>query len=125
MDYKIFKLILLNHNNEEKVIHYYTSKKSESKDSNTHVIKLYGDDTIENIKYKLCSFLQDTNIDHYSFHYKTREILDPKVKFKKMSKGLNFIQKDDPSKKYGYGLLTLIIIFIGPSIFYYLTNIWS
>ena len=95
MDYKIFKLILLNHNNEEKVTHYYTSKKSESKDSNTHVIKLYGDDTIENIKYKLCSVLQDTNIDHYSFHYKTKEILDPKVKFKKMSKGLNFIQKDD------------------------------
>ena len=37
----------------------------------------------------------------------------------------NFIQKDYPSKKNGYGLLILFLIFIGPSIFYYLTNIWS
>ena len=41
------------------------------------------------------------------------------------SKGKNFIQKDYPSKKNGYALLVLILIFSGPSIFYYLTNIWN
>jgi len=33
--------------------------------------------------------------------------------------------RDLPSKKYGFGLLILILSFSGPSIFYYLTNIWS
>ena len=41
------------------------------------------------------------------------------------SKDINFIQKDYPSKKNGYALLVLILIFSGPSIFYYLTNIWN
>ena len=41
------------------------------------------------------------------------------------SKDKNFIQKDYPSKKNGYALLVLILIFSGPSIFYYLTNIWN
>ena len=41
------------------------------------------------------------------------------------SKDKNFIQKDYPSKKNGYAFLVLILIFSGPSIFYYLTNIWN
>ena len=41
------------------------------------------------------------------------------------SKDKNFIQKDYPSKKNSYGLLILFLIFIGPSMFYYLTNIRS
>ena len=41
------------------------------------------------------------------------------------SKDKNFIQEDYPSKKNGYALLVLILIFIGPSTFYYLTNIWN
>ncbi len=41
------------------------------------------------------------------------------------SKDKNFIQKDLPSKKNGYALLVLILIFSGPATFYYLTNIWN
>ncbi len=41
------------------------------------------------------------------------------------SQDKNFMQKDYLSKKYDYGLIVLILVFIGPSIFYYLTNIWS
>ena len=41
------------------------------------------------------------------------------------SKDKNFIQKDNPSKKNGYALLVLILIFSVPSIFYFLTNIWN
>ena len=41
------------------------------------------------------------------------------------SKDKNFIQKDYPSKKNGYALLVLILIFSGPSIFYFLTYIWN
>ena len=41
------------------------------------------------------------------------------------SKDKNFIQKDYPSNKNGYGLLLLILSFCGPSIFYFLANIWS
>ena len=39
------------------------------------------------------------------------------------SQDKNFIQKDYPSKKNGYGLLILILIFSGPSVFYFLTYI--
>ena len=39
------------------------------------------------------------------------------------SRNRNFIQKDNPSKRNRYALIVLIIIFIGPSIFYFLTNI--
>ncbi len=41
------------------------------------------------------------------------------------SRDKNFIQKDYPSKKNHYVLLALILIFSGPTIFYYLANIWS
>ena len=41
------------------------------------------------------------------------------------SRDRNFLQKDSPSNKNYYGLLILILIFIGPSVYYYLTNIWG
>ena len=41
------------------------------------------------------------------------------------SKDKNFIQKDYQSKKNVYALLVLILIFSGPSIFYFLTYIWN
>ena len=61
-------------------------------------------------------------VSYYQFFLREKiinQMIDGKSKDKK------FIQKDYPSKKYGYGLLVLIIMFSGPSIFYYLTNIWS
>ena len=61
-------------------------------------------------------------VSYYQFYLKEK-IINQMIDGKSQDK--NFVQKDDPSKKYGYGLLTLIIIFIGPSIFYYLTNIRS
>ena len=95
MDYKIFKLILLNHNGEIKETHDYSSKIDSSKSSNKHSVQIYGDDTIENVKYKLCSFLEDTNIEKYSFHYKTSEDFEPKTKFMKLSKGTHYISKEN------------------------------
>ena len=61
-------------------------------------------------------------VSYYQFYLKEK-IINQMIDGKSQDK--NFIQKDDPSKKYGYGLLILILIFSGPSIFYYLTNIWS
>ena len=61
-------------------------------------------------------------VSYYQFFLKEKiinQMIDRKSKEK------NFIQKDYPSKKNGYALLVLILIFIGPSIFYYLTNIWN
>ena len=61
-------------------------------------------------------------VSYYQFFLKEKiinQIIDGK------SKDKNFIQKDYPSKKNGYALLVLILIFIGPSAFYYLTNIWN
>jgi len=61
-------------------------------------------------------------VSYYQFFLK-EEIINQMIDGK--SKDKNFIQKDYPSKKNLYGLSALILIFIGPSIFYYLTNIWS
>ena len=61
-------------------------------------------------------------VSYYQFFLKEK-IINQMIDGK--SKNRNFIQKDYPSKKNGYGLLVLILIFSGPSIFYYLTNIWS
>ena len=61
-------------------------------------------------------------VSYYQFFLKEKiinQMIDGKSKHK------NFIQKDYPSKKNGYALLVLILIFSGPSIFYYLTNIWN
>ena len=61
-------------------------------------------------------------VSYYQFFLKEK-IINQMIDGK--SKDKNFIQKDYPSKKNLYGLSALILIFIGPSIFYYLTNIWS
>ena len=61
-------------------------------------------------------------VSYYQFFLKEKiitQMIDGK------SQDRNFIQKDYPSKKYYYGLLVLILVFSGPSIFYYLTNIWN
>jgi len=59
----------------------------------------------------------------YYQYFLKEKIINQMIDGKSQNK--NFIQKDYPSKKYGYGLLVLILIFSGPSFFYYLTNIWS
>ena len=61
-------------------------------------------------------------VSYYQFFLKEK-IINQMIDGKSQDK--NFIQKDYPSKKYGYGLLVLILTFSGPSFFYYLTNIWS
>ena len=61
-------------------------------------------------------------VSYYQFSLKEK-IITQMIDGKSQDK--NFIQKDYPSKKYDYGLIVLILVFIGPSIFYYLTNIWS
>ncbi len=61
-------------------------------------------------------------VSYYQFFLKEK-IINQMIDGK--SKDKNFIEKDNPSKKNAYGLLVLILIFIGPSIFYYLTNIRS
>jgi len=61
-------------------------------------------------------------VSYYQFFLKEK-IINQMIDGK--SKDKNFIQKDYPSKKNGYALLVLILIFSGPSIFYYLTNIWN
>lgn len=61
-------------------------------------------------------------VSYYQFFLKEK-IINQMIDGK--SKDKNFIQKDCPSKKNGYALSVLILIFSGPSIFYYLTNIWN
>ena len=61
-------------------------------------------------------------VSYYQFFLKEK-IINQMIDGK--SKDKNFIQKDYPSKKNGYALLVLILVFSGPSIFYYLTNIWN
>lgn len=61
-------------------------------------------------------------VSYYQFFLKEK-IINQMIDGK--SKDKNFIQKDYPSKKNGYALLILILIFSGPSIFYFLTNIWN
>ena len=61
-------------------------------------------------------------LSYYQFFLKEK-IINQMIDGK--SKDKNFVQKDYPSKKNGYALLVLILIFSGPSIFYYLTNIWN
>ena len=61
-------------------------------------------------------------VSYYQFFLKEK-IINQMIDGK--SKDKNFIQKDYPSKKNSYALLFLILIFSGPSIFYFLTNIWN
>ncbi len=79
MTHQVFKLFILNNDSQVKEIHLYDPQHSNNNKTinpditTVHDVKLYGDDTIENIKYKLCSVLRDTNINHYSFHYEALE----------------------------------------------------
>ena len=61
-------------------------------------------------------------VSYYQFFLKEK-IINQMIDGK--SKDKNFIQKDYPSKTNGYALLVLILIFSGPSIFYFLTYIWN
>ena len=61
-------------------------------------------------------------VSYYQFFLKEK-LINQMINGK--SKDKNFIQKDYPSKKNGYALLVLILIFSGPSTFYYLANIWN
>ena len=61
-------------------------------------------------------------VSYYQFFLKEK-IINQMIDGK--SKDKNFIEKDYSSKKNGYALLVLILIFSGPSIFYFLTYIWN
>ena len=61
-------------------------------------------------------------VSYYQFFLKEK-IINQMIDGK--SKDKNFIQKDYPSKKNGYALLVLILIFSRPSIIYFLTDIWN
>ena len=78
-------------------------------------------DTLHYFLYLLI-FLHLSAVSYYQFFLKEK-IINQMIDGK--SKDKNFIQKDYPSKKNGYALLVLILIFSGPSTFYYLTNIWN
>ena len=51
----------------------------------THVISIYEDDTIENVKNKLSLRIDVKNIEHYYLFYKKREILNPYDIYKKLT----------------------------------------
>ena len=78
-------------------------------------------DTLHYFLYLLI-ILHLSAVSYYQFFLKEK-IINQMIDGK--SKDKNFIQKDYPSKKNSYALLFLILIFSGPSIFYYLTNIWN
>ena len=69
MESQVFKLFLLDQNNEK-------IQEIEK--------EIYMDDNIENMKYKLCSLLDDPNQYNYSFFYKQEvDELDLRNIFKK------------------------------------------
>ena len=78
-------------------------------------------DTLHYFLYSLI-ILHLIAVSYYQFFLKEK-IINQMIDGK--SKDKNFIQKDYPSKKNGYALLVLILIFSGPSIFYFLTYIWN
>ena len=78
-------------------------------------------DTLHYFLYSLI-ILHLSAVSYYQFFLKEK-IINQMIDGK--SKDKNFIQKDYPSKKNGYALLVLILIFSGPSIFYFLTYIWN
>ena len=78
-------------------------------------------DTLHYFLYSLI-ILHLSAVSFYQFFLKEK-IINQMIDGK--SKDKNFIQKDYPSKKNGYALLILILIFSGPSIFYFLTYIWN
>ena len=78
-------------------------------------------DTLHYFLYSLI-ILHLSAVSYYQFFLKEK-IINQMIDGK--SKDKNFIQKDYLSKKNGYALLVLILIFSGPSIFYFLTYIWN
>ena len=78
-------------------------------------------DTLHYFLYSLI-ILHLSAVSYYQFFLKEK-IINQMIDGK--SKDKYFIQKDYPSKKNGYALLVLILIFSGPSIFYFLTYIWN
>ena len=78
-------------------------------------------DTLHYFLYSLI-ILHLSAVSYYQFFLKEK-IINQMIDGK--SKNKNFIQKDYQSKKNGYALLVLILTFSGPSIFYYLANIWN
>ena len=50
-----------------------------------HIVSIYEDDTIENVKNKLSSKLNVKNIEHYYLFYKKKELLNPYDIYKKLS----------------------------------------
>ena len=84
MNYEPFKLYLLNSENQvSRVIHY--SKEGGGADdeelqqsipSERHQVNIYKDDVIENVKFKLVSTLNDTNIENYYFFVKQNLTID-------------------------------------------------
>ena len=84
MNYEPFKLYLLNSENQvSNVIHY--SKEGGGADdedlqqsipSERHQVNIYKDDVIENVKFKLVSTLNDTNIENYYFFVKQNLTID-------------------------------------------------
>jgi len=51
----------------------------------THVISIYEDDTIENVKNKLSLRIDVKNIEHYYLFYKKKEVLNPYDIYKKLT----------------------------------------
>ena len=81
MNYNSFKLYFLNNSNSVKKIHLYNNSFSNNDNNNIdskyevekHDLNIYNDDTIENILYKMCSVLDDKNINNYYFFYKNKK----------------------------------------------------
>ena len=81
MNYNSFKLYFLNNSNSIKKVHLYNNSFSDNDTTNinseseieTHDLNIYNDDTIENALYKMCSVLDDKNINNYYFFYKNKK----------------------------------------------------
>ena len=111
MNYQVFKLYLYNINKKIEEIHIYepnninknideyisefnisSSLKSKIK---IHKLTIYYDDTIENVKYKLASILEDKfYYNYYFFHKIFKENIDFKKIFLNISNEENIISKD-------------------------------
>ena len=82
MNYNSFKLYFLNNSNSVKKVHLYNNSFSNNNNNTninseyeieTHDLNIYNDDTIENTLYKMCSVLDDKNINNYYFFYKNKK----------------------------------------------------
>ena len=87
MDYKTFKLYLLNTENQvsriniyeysnEKQSDYLSEKDNELIDSGVdyskNALNIYMDDSIENVKFKMTSTLKDKNFENYYFFHQEK-----------------------------------------------------